>query len=146
MLVIYDGNCNLCVTLVQFLEMLDRGQQFHYLPMQNQAGLSEFGINLKDCEAGMILLNPDQPAQRWQGSAAAEEIGRILPGGGLFMGAYQALPGLKGLGDRVYEQVRDFRYQWFGQRSHTYESDYPYCAQCHPQQPASEAKSRDAQD
>ncbi|PLZ35449.1 thiol-disulfide oxidoreductase, partial [Fischerella thermalis WC542] len=26
--VIYDGNCNLCVTLVQLLENLDQGNQF----------------------------------------------------------------------------------------------------------------------
>ncbi len=33
--VIYDGNCNFCVSLVQLLESIDRGQQFEYIPMQD---------------------------------------------------------------------------------------------------------------
>jgi predicted DCC family thiol-disulfide oxidoreductase YuxK len=130
-IVIYDGNCNFCVTLVQQLEHLDRGQRFQYLPMQDVAGLERYGITPEDCEMGMILLDPapTQPPTRWQGSAAAEEIGRLLSVGGLplghlFVSAYRALPGLKGLGDRAYEQVRDNRYSWFGRRA-TYRPQYP---------------------
>ena len=33
--VIYDGNCNLCVTLVQLLENLDQGKRFEYISMQD---------------------------------------------------------------------------------------------------------------
>jgi predicted DCC family thiol-disulfide oxidoreductase YuxK len=42
--VIYDGNCNLCVSLVQLLESLDRGEQFQYVPMQNDQTLARYGI------------------------------------------------------------------------------------------------------
>jgi predicted DCC family thiol-disulfide oxidoreductase YuxK len=73
------------------------------------------------------LLNPDQPTERWQGSAAAEEIGRRLPLGNLFIQTYRALPGMKPLGDRVYEQVRDNRYDWFGRRDRTYQSTQRFC-------------------
>lgn len=125
--VIYDGNCNLCVTLVQLLENLDQGQQFQYIPMQDQQGLNRFGITPTDCEMGMILINGDRPQQRWQGSDAAEEIGRLLPGGSAFVAAYRALPGMKWAGDRIYEQVRDHRYTLFGQRSTLYNSAYPSC-------------------
>ncbi|NEQ81993.1 MAG: DUF393 domain-containing protein, partial [Moorea sp. SIO2I5] len=34
--VIYDGDCNLCVTLVQLLENLDQGKLFNYIPMQDK--------------------------------------------------------------------------------------------------------------
>lgn len=125
--VIYDGNCNLCVNLVKVLEELDHGQQFQYMPMQDQAGLARFGITAQDCEMGMILLDSTRPAQRWQGSAAAEEIGRLLPMGQLFVAAYRSIPGLKWGGDRVYEQVRDNRYTVFGKRSTVYQSVYPIC-------------------
>ncbi|MEA5520525.1 DCC1-like thiol-disulfide oxidoreductase family protein [Limnoraphis robusta Tam1] len=128
--VIYDGNCNLCVTLVQFLENLDQGQQFQYIPMQNEAELKRFGITSTDCEQGMILIDANNPERRWQGSDAAEEIGNLLPAGNLFVSAYRALPGLKWTGDRFYEQVRDNRYQWFGQRESTYNSAYPSCESC----------------
>jgi len=123
--VIYDGNCNLCTTLVQQLESLDKGQLFQYMPMQDQEALKRFGITSKDCELGMILIDADAPQRRWQGSDAAEEIGRLLPAGEVFVAAYRAIPGLKWMGDRVYEQIRDNRYTIFGKRSATYKSTYP---------------------
>lgn len=125
--VIYDGNCNLCVTLVSLLESLDQGDRFQYSPMQDQAVLDRFGITAADCELGMILINADNPAERWQGSDAAEEIGRRLPAGNLFVQAYRAIPGVKWTGDRLYEQVRDHRYEIFGQRKDTYWSRHPIC-------------------
>jgi predicted DCC family thiol-disulfide oxidoreductase YuxK len=125
--VIYDGNCNLCVTLVQQLEKLDQGNLFQYIPMQAEAELEYLGITAQDCEMGMMLVQADAPEQRWQGTAAAEEIGRLLPMGEMFVTAYRALPGAKWLGDRLYEQVRDNRYAIFGRRTKTYTPIYPAC-------------------
>jgi len=123
--VIYDGNCNLCTTLVQLLERLDQGTQFQYIPMQDQQALSQFGITPEDCEQGMIVINAAMPEQRWQGSDAAEEIGRLLPLGNVFVSAYRALPGAKWAGDRTYAQIRDNRYALFGKRDRTYQPRYP---------------------
>ncbi len=131
--VIYDGRCNLCVSLVKLLEQLDQGQQFCYVPMQDQETLAQWQITPADCEAGMILLQERHPQQRWQGSEAAEEIARLLPAGEVFVAAYRGMPGLKWLGDRTYEQMRDNRYAWFGQRQDLYQSAYPSpgnCASC----------------
>jgi predicted DCC family thiol-disulfide oxidoreductase YuxK len=125
--VIYDGNCNLCVNLVRLLETLDRGQRFHYVPMQDHDTLASYGITPADCEAGMILLDPACPDYRWQGSNAAEEIGRLLPLGETFVQAYRALPGAKQTGDQVYAFIRDHRYNLFGQRVEVYASQYPIC-------------------
>ncbi len=126
--VIYDGNCNLCVTFVKLLEQFDQGQQFHYIPMQDQATLNQFGVTPAACELGMILIDGENPERRWQGSDAAEEIGRLLPTGEMFVNAYRSLPGLKQAGDRIYAQVRDNRYTLFGRRDTTYHSAYPSCA------------------
>lgn len=128
--IIYDGNCNLCVNLVQLLETLDRGELFHYAWMQDEHSLSQWGITPQDCEQGMILIEAAAPERRWQGSAAAEEIGRLLPGGSIFVDAYRALPGMKWLGDRFYVQIRDYRYTLFGQRSSTYRSVYCVDGSC----------------
>jgi predicted DCC family thiol-disulfide oxidoreductase YuxK len=122
--VIYDGNCNLCVTLVQILENLDKGQMFRYAPMQDESTLKQWAITPQDCELGMILIDADAPERRWQGSAAAEEIGRLLPLGSAFVDAYRALPAVKWTGDQIYEQIRDNRYTIFGKRSSTYQSVY----------------------
>jgi predicted DCC family thiol-disulfide oxidoreductase YuxK len=123
--VIYDGNCNLCATLVQLLEQIDRGRQFQYVPMQAEEVLSRYSITPQGCELGMILMDAEAPERRWQGSDAAEEIAALLPGGDLFISAYRALPGLKPTGDRLYEQIRDRRYDLFGRRSQMYPSNYP---------------------
>jgi predicted DCC family thiol-disulfide oxidoreductase YuxK len=124
--VIYDGNCNLCVTFTQLLEQFDRGNLFDYIPMQDEINLRQFNITSNDCQMGMILIDANQPEKRWQGSDAAEEIVRLLPNGNIFITPYRALPGMKWIGDKTYEQIRDNRYSWFGKRSSTYYSTYPF--------------------
>ncbi|MGH2414408.1 MAG: thiol-disulfide oxidoreductase DCC family protein [Microcystaceae cyanobacterium] len=123
--VIYDGNCNLCATFTQLLAKFDRGQLFDYIPMQDEVTLQKFGITPQDCQMGMILIDARKPEYRWQGSDAAEEIVRLLPMGKAFVEAYRILPGVKWIGDRTYEQIRDNRYQLFGKRNSTYHSTYP---------------------
>jgi len=102
--IIYDGKCNLCSNLVQALEQIDRGDRFQYLPMQDQAGLAQFGITAPDCELGVILIDAAHLDRRWQGTAAAEEIARLLPIASPLVAAYRSIPGLKAVGDRVYER------------------------------------------
>ena len=75
----------------------------------------------------MILLDPQKPQIRWQGSDAAEEIGRLLPAGNLFVQAYRSLPGAKTTGDSFYRFIRDHRYALFGGRDALYESAYQVC-------------------
>ena len=116
---IYDGKCNLCTTFAQLLKQFDRDQTFAYIPMQDEASLANYGIMPTDCEAGMILIDTAQPARRWQGSEAAEEIIRLLPLGEAFIATYRAIPGMKWVGDRSYEQIRDHRYEWFGERKNS---------------------------
>jgi predicted DCC family thiol-disulfide oxidoreductase YuxK len=128
--VIYDGLCNLCVTLVQLLETLDHGKLFRYIPMQDEQTLSIWGITAQDCEQGMILIDGNSPTQRWQGSNAAEEIGKLLPLGNIFVEAYRSLPGMKWMGDRFYAQIRDNRYTLFGKRDDTYRSLYCLDGNC----------------
>lgn len=122
--VIYDGNCNLCSLGMQLLEILDRGKLFDYIPMQDEEKLQEWGILSEDCNLGMILIDVNAANTSWQGSAAVEEIGRLLPLGDVFVAVYRVLPGVKWLGDRLYEFIRDYRYTLFGRRSTTYKSIY----------------------
>lgn len=114
--IVYDSKCNLCSTFARLLKQFDREQTFTYIPMQDRSGLASYGITPADCEAGMILIDTQNPARRWQGSEAAEEIASLLPLGEAFIAAYRAIPGMKWLGDRSYEQIRDHRYEWFGER------------------------------
>jgi predicted DCC family thiol-disulfide oxidoreductase YuxK len=122
--VIYDGNCNLCVTFTRLLEKFDRGVLFDYIPMQDETNLEKLGITSQDCEMGMILLDGNNLSRRWQGSDAAEEISRLLPMGKVFIDVYCSLPGMKAVGDHLYTEIRDNRYRWFGARTSTYQPTY----------------------
>ncbi|MEL6929086.1 MAG: DCC1-like thiol-disulfide oxidoreductase family protein [Cyanobacteria bacterium J06600_6] len=117
--IVYDSKCNLCSTFAQLLKQFDREQTFSYIPMQDRSGLAAYGITPDDCEAGMILIDTQNPASQWQGSEAAEEIANLLPLGETFVAAYRGIPGMKWLGDRSYEQIRDHRYEWFGERKNS---------------------------
>ncbi len=110
---------------MRVLEELDKGKLFSYKPMQDLEVLQDFNITAQDCEMGMLLIDSRNPENRWQGSDAAEEIGRLLPLGSIFISTYRALPGVKWIGDRAYDQIRDNRYVLFGRRSSTYHSTYP---------------------
>jgi predicted DCC family thiol-disulfide oxidoreductase YuxK len=123
--VIYDGNCNLCISFTQLLAQFDQGQLFNYIRMQDEKTLQHFGITPQDCQWGVILLNDHDWGQRWQGTAAIEEIITLLPLGEAFITAYRAVPGLKWLSDRTYAQVRDHRYAWFGSPATLHEPPYP---------------------
>lgn len=129
---VYDGNCNLCVNFTKALEQIDKGQVFSYTPMQAKDVLDSLGISESDCEQGMILIDKNNPDRRWQGSEAAEVIASLLPMGEPLIAMYRAIPSFKWLGDRLYAQVRDNRYQWFGQGETTYTSKYPIDCQCQP--------------
>jgi predicted DCC family thiol-disulfide oxidoreductase YuxK len=131
--VIYDGRCNLCVSLVQILEQLDRGQQFVYLPMQDEKALSYWQITPSDCQAGMIVIDNAEPNRRWQGAAAAEQLATVFPLAAPLLAIYRQVPGVKPLGEQVYAQVRDNRYAWFGGREGLYESVYAPVDQVMPE-------------
>ncbi len=130
--VVFDGNCHLCVNLVKLLESLDQGKMFNYVSMQDQETLSQWEITPEDCEQGMILIDANAVEKRWQGSAAAEEIGKLLPMGNIFVDTYRTIPGIKWVGDRIYEQIRDNRYTLFGKRTDTYKSAYCVDNNCKP--------------
>ncbi len=90
--------------------------------MQDPRCLTQFAITPASCEMGMYLLDLSHPDIRWQGADAAEEIGRLLPLGSLFVDLYRRLPGLKTVGDNVYGLVRDTRYAVWGKREEIYMS------------------------
>jgi predicted DCC family thiol-disulfide oxidoreductase YuxK len=86
--------------------------------------LQELGVTAADCKQGMWLIALDAAGtatdQRWHGSDAVEEIGRLLPMGAALVNAYRAMPGAKTAGDKTYAFIRDHRYQLLGKRNETY--------------------------
>jgi predicted DCC family thiol-disulfide oxidoreductase YuxK len=87
--VIYDGNCNLCVTLVQFLENLDKGQLFQYIPMQDKR-LESLWNTPQDCEMGDDLIDGDQVRDDGRVAMQLKKLA-FVPMGSAFVDASIAL-------------------------------------------------------
>ncbi|APB34437.1 hypothetical protein GlitD10_2108 [Gloeomargarita lithophora Alchichica-D10] len=119
-LIIYDGRCNLCSAGVQAVYALDQGRLFSYVPMQDEMALAAWGITPTTCAEGMIVLDQTHPHQYWQGSAAVEQIARLVPGVAPWVERYQGVSALKSWGDAGYAQIREHRYAWFGERAEVY--------------------------
>ncbi|MFN3925733.1 MAG: thiol-disulfide oxidoreductase DCC family protein [Pseudanabaenaceae cyanobacterium] len=101
-LIIYDGNCNLCVSWVQLLEKIDRGNLFLYGPMQDRSILDQYGLTPEVLAQGMILIDLENPDRCWQGSTAIEEVARHLPKGEFLIALYrQAIAPILKLGTIV---------------------------------------------
>ncbi|MCS7031230.1 MAG: DCC1-like thiol-disulfide oxidoreductase family protein [Gloeomargarita sp. SKYG116] len=124
-LIIYDGRCQLCSGWAAALYNIERGRWLRYLPMQDEAALRQWGVAPDDCQQGMILIDTHQPERRWQGTAALEQLASFIPGVAPLVAVYRQIPGLKALGDACYAQIRDHRYEWFGERPDVYRVPSP---------------------
>ena len=105
---IHDPNCPTCRPFIQLLQSFDRGQLFTCISLEDRERLRDFGLTVEECQQkGLILINVNEPSQRWYGSEAVEEIVNVLPMGHLLIATYRAMPGAKPLGDSVYAALKD---------------------------------------
>ncbi len=113
------------------MEQVDGGKLFRYVPLQREEVLHSLGIDPAEMAEGVILLEGGEKLSKqegkYQGMAAIERIGQLLPGFPHLVQLYHQIPGVKPLVTSGYAWVRDHRYQLFGQCP-TYESQYPFCS------------------
>jgi predicted DCC family thiol-disulfide oxidoreductase YuxK len=111
--VLFDGVCNLCNTVVDFIISHDRWRQFRFASLQSAAGQELAGGCEQPEEAlgTMVLLEAGRCYTR---STAALRILRRLrfPWRAVY-GLIVVPPGWR---DAVYEVIARHRYRWFGQR------------------------------
>ncbi len=115
-IVLFDGECNLCDGLVHFLIRRDRsGERFRFAAQQSEAGqarLRTAGFTANGDTADTILVFADGKLHTH--SDAALEIARRLPAPFPLLYAGKILP--KGLRDALYRFIARNRYRWFGKR------------------------------
>ncbi len=104
---IYDGECGFCRDAVAIVSRWDRGQQLHFIPFQDQVGISEFALPLPALAAAMHLVFPD--GRVFAGADAAPELFRLLPGKRWLAWVF-AVPGVLPVARRVYA--------WIARRRH----------------------------
>jgi predicted DCC family thiol-disulfide oxidoreductase YuxK len=119
-ILIFDGNCVLCSSFVQFILRTDRERRFRLLAAQTPIGAAlyrHFGLNPTDYETN-ILLEDGRVWLKSEGSLRIfEELG--FPWSLLSVG--RLLP--RFVRDRLYEIVARNRLRWFGVRQSCYRPD-----------------------
>jgi len=110
---LFDGVCNLCNGLVQWVIERDRKGEFRFAALQSAAGralLERHGLPTDDYDTFVMV---DGEEYHTKSTAALEVLRRLgLP----YSLSYPAILVPRLLRDRVYDVVADRRYGWFGRR------------------------------
>src|SRR5215208_8273911 len=113
-IVLFDGVCNLCNGSVIFVLQREKQPIFQFASIQSEAGkaLLEWCGLPSNYNQALVLIDRGKV---YLGSTAALKIGQQLK----FPWAFLSTLGLivpKLVRDRMYSQIAQHRYQWFGKR------------------------------
>jgi len=111
-LVLFDGECNLCNSSVQFIIKRDRQAYFTFASMQSEAGASRMArYGLPQNINSFVLIEYDTAFTK---SDAALRICRQLSGAWKLLLVFSMIP--KPIRDYLYSIIAKNRYKWFGKR------------------------------
>ncbi|RPF52258.1 thiol-disulfide oxidoreductase DCC family protein [Aquisalibacillus elongatus] len=112
--VLFDGECNLCNGIVQFILKRDYNKQFQFASLQGNVGQSLIEKHeLPGDLSTFILLKNDKVLTK---STAALHVFKDLKGLWKFLFTFIIIP--KFLRDPVYNVIANNRYKWFGKQDH----------------------------
>lgn len=112
--ILFDGYCNLCNGLVQFIIPRDKQRVFRFASLQGTFARELFnskGMNTTNLHETLLLVEEDHIYTR---STAALRIFRRLKGAWPLLYAGIIIP--RFLRDAVYKMVARYRYRWFGKK------------------------------
>ena len=110
-LLLFDGVCNLCTGVVQFIIKRDKSARFRFASLQSTVGEAFLKENKMPTDefASFVYLRDGKTLMR---SDAALNIARDL--GGLWSLAYGFIIVPRSIRNAVYNWVARNRYKWFG--------------------------------
>lgn len=113
-IILFDGVCNLCDSLVQFIIKRDKKDIFRFVAFQSDLGkeiIKHIGIDPKNTDS-VVLYEPG--VAYYYKSRAALEIAKHL--GGIFNLAtfFRIIPSF--LRNSIYDYVAKNRYKWYGKK------------------------------
>ena len=111
-IILFDGVCNYCNAVINFVIRQDKRQVFRFAAMQSAAGrayLRQYGLpeNLDS----FVLVDQGKALLR---SEAALQVIAKLPWYLSWIRFFRLVP--RRLRDRIYDLVARNRYKWFGKR------------------------------
>ncbi len=110
---LFDGVCNLCNGLVQFVIRRDPEGHFRFASLQSEAGqtlAAEAGLPTDDLTTAVLYHQGHFHLK----SDMALEVARQLGGFWRVFYAFRIIP--RAIRNAVYDWVARNRYQWFGKR------------------------------
>ncbi|MCZ0954849.1 MAG: thiol-disulfide oxidoreductase DCC family protein [Rhodospirillaceae bacterium] len=113
-IVVFDGMCNLCSSVVDFISARDSRNAFTYLPMQSPRGqqlLTAHGVSIDRVDTFLLIGNGDALVKSDAAIAIAAELRRPWN----LLATLRLVP--RPIRDGVYSFVAKNRYRWFGKRA-----------------------------
>ena len=110
-IVLFDGVCNLCNGVVQFVIARDPQAKFKFASQQSEAGLELLRLHHLPEMTSVVLIRDGQALLK---SDAVLEIARLLPAPWAWAVAFKIVPRV--MRDFVYDLVARSRYSIFGRR------------------------------
>ncbi len=114
-IILFDGYCNLCNGIVDWLIKKDRHKKFIFISLQQPEGINiikEHAITHDEKFPDTIYLLIEKDF--YEKSEAVLQIIQQLPLPYRWLYAFSILP--KSLRDKLYDYVSKKRYKWFGKR------------------------------
>ena len=113
-IILFDGVCNLCDSVVQFIIRHDKKDVFRFVPLQSELGLSIVNhIGIDTSKTDSIILYEPKVAYHYKAQAALK-IAKYLGGIYQMLNVFSLLP--KGLSNGVYDYIAKNRYKWYGKK------------------------------
>ncbi len=112
-MILFDGVCNLCEGVVNFVIRRDPRAHFRFAPLQSEAGLRllrEHGLATGDRDTWVLI----DGAEHYQNSDAGLRVARELAGPWRALVVLYAIP--RRLRDWLYGRIVANRYRWFGRK------------------------------
>jgi len=110
---LFDGVCNLCNGLVQFVIRRDPDGHIHFASLQSEAGqalAAEAGLPTDDLTTAVLY----HEGRFYLKSDMALEVARLLGGLWSVLYVFKLVPG--SVRNALYDWVARNRYRWFGKR------------------------------
>ncbi|RSK29222.1 thiol-disulfide oxidoreductase DCC family protein [Bacillus sp. HMF5848] len=112
-IILFDGVCNLCEGIVQFIIRHDKKAVFRFASLQSNIGrslLKKHNLPVDDLDSFVLIVNN----QAYIKSTAALKLALWLGGGWRLAYVGIMLPSV--IRNRMYDFVARNRYKWFGRK------------------------------
>ena len=112
-IILFDGVCNFCNSIVNFIIKQDKENIFHFAALQSDAGqrlLKEYNIPATGLNSFILI----DGSKAYKSSTAGLRLYNKLPWYWKWTQVFWIVPQF--IRDRIYNVIAKNRYKWFGKR------------------------------